>query len=163
MAERGVVNVCVDLSCDSIPALRSNNGGRIYNKNQEFRSRAHDLGMVVTENIIIPDDVPDEVFLFALPLRGQGMTTALTRPVALRNWPSDSPIITDVSTPYINHWRWRLELWQTITEAPFENRTEFIQTGHAYTHCDAPRHMNRNGSTIQQLPGGGGPFFGALG
>ena len=159
LAERGVVNVCVDLSCDSIPSRRSNNAGGIYNKNQEFRSRAHDLGMVVTENIIIPDDVPDEVFLFALPLRGQGMTTALTRPVALRNWPSDSPIITDVSTPYMNHWRWRLELWQTITEAPFENKTEFIQTGHAYTHCDAPRHMNRSGSTIQQLPGGGLDLF----
>ena len=46
LAERGVVNVCVDLSCDTIPSRRSDNSGGIYNKNQEFRSRAHDLGTV---------------------------------------------------------------------------------------------------------------------
>ena len=159
LAERGVVNVCVDFSCDCIPSRRSDTTGGIYNFNEDFRSRAHSHGMVVTENLIIPSDLPKEAFVFALPLRGQGFTTSLTRPVALSKWPSENPTIYDVSTPYMNHWRWRLELWQTITQTPFEDRTEFIQMGHAYTHCDAPRHMNKNGCTIQELSGGGLDLF----
>ena len=161
LAERGANHVCVDLSCDALPARRPDGTGGIPNANEDFRVRAHAAGLVVTENLVGLSDLPDEVFLFALPLRGQGMTTAPSRPVALLDWPSDTPTIHDVSTPYQNHWRWRLEMWRTVSEAPYEDRTEFIQTGHAYTHCDAPRHMERDGSTIQDLPQEGlGLFLG---
>lgn len=161
LAERGAGHVCVDVSCDAIPARRTDRTGGLANANEDFRSRAHAAGLVVTENLCGLDEVPHEVFLFALPLRGQGMTTAPSRPVALLDWPSDSPTIYDVSTPYQNHWRWRLEMWRTVSEAPFEDRTEFLQTGHGYTHCDAPRHMERDGATIQDLPQQGlGLFLG---
>lgn len=152
LAERGARHVCVDVSCDPIPARRPDGTGGIANANTAFRARAHAAGLVVTENLRGLSALPDEVFLFALPLRGQGLTTAPSRPVAMLRWPSDSPRILDVSTPYQNHWRWRLELWRHVAADPFEDRTEFIQTGHGYTHCDAPRHMERDGPTIQDLP-----------
>lgn len=161
LAERGVRHVCLDLSCDEIPARRPDGTGGIGNANAAFRARAHAMGLVVTENLTGTGALPAEVFLFALPLRGEGLTTAPSRPVALTEWPSDAPVVRDVSTPYMNHWRWRLELWRSLTEAPFEDRTQFIQSGHAYTHCDAPRHMEREGPTIQDLPGEGlGLFLG---
>lgn len=159
--ERGARHVCVDVSCDPIPARRTDGTGGILNPNEAFRQRAHAMGLVVTENLTGLETLPDEVFLFALPLRGEGLTTAPSRPVAMLDWPSDKPEIHDVSTPYQNHWRWRLEMWRSITQHPFEDQTEFIQTGHGYTHCDAPRHMERDGPTIQDLPQQGlGLFLG---
>lgn len=150
--ERGAQHVCVDVSCDATPARRPDGTGGIPNANEAFRARAHAVGLLVTENLVGLASLPDEVFLFALPLRGQGLTTAPSRPVAMTEWPSDKPKIYDVSTPYQNHWRWRLEIWRQVSEQPYEDRTEFIQTGHGYTHCDAPRHMERDGPTIQDLP-----------
>ena len=155
LAERGVRHVCLDLSCDTAPDRRGDGTGGIHNPNAAFRARAHACGLVVTENLTGTGALPGEVFLFALPLKGQGFTTAPSRPVALKKWPSDTPVVRDVSTPYMNHWRWRLELRRLVTQEPFEDRTEFIQSGHAYTHCDAPRHMERDGPTIQDLPGEG--------
>jgi len=152
LSERGASHVCVDVSCDGIDARRPDGTGGIPSSNAAFRARAHATGLVVTENLTIPADIPSEVFLFALPLRGEGLTTAPCRPVALTEWPSDSPVIHDVSQPLMNHWRWRLDLWRTITQYPYEDRTEWLQTGHGYTHCDAPRHMERNGPTLQDLP-----------
>ena len=159
LAERGVQHVCLDLSCDSISSRRSDGTGGIINPNEAFRARAHSLGLVLTENIKCSNSLQSEVFLFALPLSGHGMTTSPSRPVALNTWPSDTPAIRDVSTPYVNHWRWRLEMWRKITESPYDDRTEFLQMGHGYTHCDAPRHMKINGPTMQDLPGMGLDLF----
>lgn len=152
LAERGVRHVCLDLSCDPVTGLRPDGTGGIANPNEAFRKRAHSLGLVVTENMTGLRRLPERVFLFALPLRGQGLTTAPSRPVAMTEWPSDSPVLRDVSTPLMNHWRWRLEIKRSITHSPpYEDRTEFVQTGHGFTHCDAPRHMVRDGETIQSM------------
>ncbi len=159
LAERGVQHVCLDLSCDSVACRRPDKTGGITNPNEAFRARAHALGLVVTENIKCTSSLQSEVFLFALPLSGEGMTTSPSRPVALSTWASDNPTICDVSTPYVNHWRWRFEMWRKITNEPYDDRTEFLQMGHAYTHCDAPRHMEINGPTIQDLPGMGLDLF----
>lgn len=159
LAERGVRHICLDLSCDEIPDRRTDGTGGIANANAAFRARAHAAGLVVTENLKNLRALPEEVFLFALPLRGEGLTTAPCRPVAMTEWPSDSPRVRDVSTPLANHWRWRLELWRNITDDPYEDRTEWAQTGHGYTHCDAPRHMEREGATIHDLPGAGLDLF----
>ncbi|MEM1361245.1 MAG: cyclase family protein [Pseudomonadota bacterium] len=159
LAERGAKHICVDVSCDSLPARRPDKTGGIPNANEAFRARAHGSGLVVTENLLGLGGLPEEVFLFALPLRGQGLTTAPSRPVAMLEWTSDTPSVHDVSTPYQNHWRWRLEMWRTLETEPYEDRTEFLQTGHAYTHCDAPRHMERDGPTLQELPQEGLELF----
>ncbi len=89
------------------------------------------------------------------------MTTSPTRPVALTKWPSDTPSIYDVSTPLLNHWRWRMEIWRDKSQSPdgFLDQTQYIQSGHAFTHCDAPRHMERDGPTIQDLPNMGLDLF----
>jgi kynurenine formamidase len=160
LAEQGVRHVCVDLSCDAIAARREDGTGSIPNPNEAFRARAHACGLVLTENLTGLHALPAEVFLFALPIRGQGMTTSPSRPVAMTDWPSDTPVVRDVSTPLMNHWRWRLEIWREVTDAPhYEDRTEFLQTGHGFTHCDAPRHMERAGPTIQDLPNEGLDLF----
>ena len=159
LAERGARHVCLDLSCDAIAARRPDGTGGIANPNSDFRARAHACGLVVTENLTGLAGLSDEVFLFALPLRGEGLTTAPSRPVAMAKWPSDTPVVRDVSTPLANHWRWRLELWRETTGAPYEDRTEWVQSGHGYTHCDAPRHMERDGLTIQDLPNDGLDLF----
>lgn len=159
LAERGAHHVCLDLSCDAITARRSDGTGGIANANGDFRARAHACGLVVTENLTVQADLPPEVFLFALPLRGEGLTTAPCRPVAMTEWPSDTPVVRDVSTPLANHWRWRLELWRDIAEAPYEDRTQWVQSGHGYTHCDAPRHMERDGASIHDLPKEGLDLF----
>ncbi len=160
LAERGVRHVCVDLSCDSIAARRPDGTGGIQNPNAAFRARAHACGMVVTENLTGLGALANEVFLFALPIRGEGMTTSPSRPVAMTDWPSDSPVVRDVSTPLMNHWRWRHEMWREVTRAPgYDDRTQFVQTGHGFTHCDAPRHMEREGPTMQDLPNEGLDLF----
>ena len=89
------------------------------------------------------------------------MTTSPTRPVALTSWPSDNPSIYDVSTPLLNHWRWRMEIWREKGnyESGYLDQTQYIQSGHAFTHCDAPRHMEQTGPTIQELPNMGLDLF----
>ncbi|MEL6963837.1 MAG: cyclase family protein, partial [Pseudomonadota bacterium] len=52
-----------------------------------------------------------EVFFIALPLRLPGATTSPVRPIALTEWPSDSPRFLDVSVPLSNHWRWKLDVF----------------------------------------------------
>jgi kynurenine formamidase len=160
LSERGVRHVCLDVSCDAIAGHRPDGTGGIQNANEAFRARAHACGLLVTENLTNLKSLPAEVFLFAMPIRGQGMTTSPSRPVAMTEWPSDSPVVRDVSTPLMNHWRWRLEIWREVTDAPaYEDRTEFLQTGHGFTHCDAPRHMERSGQTLQELPNEGLDLF----
>ena len=89
------------------------------------------------------------------------MSTSPVRPVALTSWPSQNPSLHDVSTPILNHWRWRMETWrvQTTKADNHIDQTEYIQSGHAFTHCDAPRHMEREGATIQELPNMGLDLF----
>ena len=160
-AERGVKNICVDFSCDSFESKREDLTNGIFNPNTELRDRAHQAGLVVTENVCNLDQIGSKVFLLALPIKGEGMTTSPTRPVALTSWPSDNPSIFDVSTPLLNHWRWRMEIWREKREdeTGYLNQTQYIQSGHAFTHCDAPRHMEQKGPTIQELPNMGLDLF----
>jgi arylformamidase len=160
-AERGVVNICIDFSCDSFKSKRADFTQAIINPNSEFRDRAHSAGLIVTENLCNLDKIGSEVFLLCLPIKGEGMTTSPTRPVALTKWPSDTPSIYDVSTPLLNHWRWRMEIWRDKSQSPdgFLDQTQYIQSGHAFTHCDAPRHMEQDGPTIQDLPNMGLDLF----
>ena len=160
-ADRGVKHICVDFSCDSFISRRTDKTGSIQNINNEFRLRAHVRGLIITENLRGLKSLPPSIFLFSLPIKGESMTTAPSRPVALTSWPSDRPRIYDVSTPLLNHWRWRLEIWQSIStnQDGYCNQTEFIQSGHAFTHCDAPRHMKKDGNTIHDLPNMGLDLF----
>ena len=160
-AERGVRNICVDFSCDSFNSKREDFTNGIFNPNSEFRDRAHQAGLVITENLCNLDQIKSKVFLLALPIKGEGMTTSPTRPVALTSWPSDNPSIYDVSTPLLNHWRWRMEIWREKGnyESGYLDQTQYIQSGHAFTHCDAPRHMEQTGPTIQELPNMGLDLF----
>ena len=160
-AERGVKNICVDFSCDSFESKREDLTNGIFNPNTELRDRAHQAGLVVTENLCNLDQISSKIFLLALPIKGEGMTTSPTRPVALTSWPSDNPSIFDVSTPLLNHWRWRMEIWREKKEdeTGYLDQTQYIQSGHAFTHCDAPRHMEKEGPTIQELPNMGLDLF----
>ena len=160
-AERGVKNICVDFSCDSFKSKREDLTNGIFNPNTEFRDRAHRSGLVVTENLCNLEQIGSKIFLLALPIKGEGMTTSPTRPVALTSWPSDNPSIFDVSTPLLNHWRWRMEIWREKIEdeTGYLDQTQYIQSGHAFTHCDAPRHMEQKGPTIQELPNMGLDLF----
>ena len=160
-AERGVKNICVDFSCDSFESKREDLTNGIFNPNTELRDRAHQAGLVVTENLCNLDQIGSKIFLLALPIKGEGMTTSPTRPVALTSWPSDNPSIFDVSTPLLNHWRWRMEIWREKKEdeTGYLDQTQYIQSGHAFTHCDAPRHMEKEGPTIQELPNMGLDLF----
>ncbi len=160
-AERGACHICVDLSCDSLESRRSDSTNGIFNPNTEFRNRVHASGVILTENFSNLDKVKTEIFLLCLPIKGEGMSTSPTRPVALISWPSKEPSIYDVSTPILNHWRWRMETWrvQGNNAGFYSDQTEFIQSGHAFTHCDAPRHMEKSGATIQELPNMGLDLF----
>jgi kynurenine formamidase len=161
LAERGCVHVVVDLSLESIPALRAD--GRFGHENASggFRDRAHAHGLAVTENVRNLATLEDEVFFAALPLRGHGLTTSPCRPIAMTAWPSNAPTLFDVSMPLENHWRWYLELDRTQADrnGRYVDETHFVFTGHGFTHCDAPRHMERDGATIQDLPNGGLDLF----
>lgn len=159
-AERGVRHLCVDFPCDSIASMRTDGTAGIANPNENLRRRAHANGLVVTENLrgLRALDGLSETFFFAMPLRGEGLTTAPCRPVAMTEWPSDAPVIRDISTPLMNHWRWRMELWET-QRPDVASETHFVQTGHGYSHCDAPRHMEHDGKSMQQLPNSGLDLF----
>ena len=160
-AERGVSHILIDLSCDSFESRRKDFTQGIYNPNSEFRNRAHVSGLILTENLCDLSKVASEIFILCLPIKGEGMSTSPVRPVALTSWPSQNPSLYDVSTPILNHWRWRMETWRVqTTKADYHiDQTEYIQSGHAFTHCDAPRHMEREGATIQELPNMGLDLF----
>lgn len=153
--ERGVQHLLVDVPCDSLPSLRPDGTLSVPAKNEALRRRAHASGLVVTENVTGLLRAPEHVFLLAMPLSGAGNTSP-TRPVALTQWASDNPIVYDVSTPFMNHWRWRFDIWDG---AHHQNgavkEKHFLCTGHGFTHCDAPRHMKRDGPTMMDLPNEG--------
>lgn len=161
LAERGCRHVVVDVSLESLPALRADGRFGHDNASEAFRDRAHAHGLVVTENARNLGGLADEVFFAALPLRGRGLTTAPCRPIAMDAWPSNGPEILDLSMPLENHWRWYLELDRTRgpRDGRWTDETRFVFTGHGFTHCDAPRHMERDGPTIQDLPNGGLDLF----
>lgn len=162
LAERGCLHVVVDISLEDIPALRADERFSFFNQSKAFSARAHQHGMIVTENATGLSAFPEErVFFAALPLRGQGLTTSPCRPIALTEWGSDTPIVRDVSTPLENHWRWYLELWpdKSFANGDGADETHFVFTGHGFTHCDAPRHMERYGPSMQELPNGGLDIF----
>lgn len=153
-AERGAKHLCVDVSCDPLPSRRPDQTGGHANPNEVLRRRAHHAGLVVTENLRGLSSLPGaEAFFFIMPLRGDGLTTAPCRPVAMTDWPSDTPIVRDVSTPFMNHWRWRFDIWKDKDPAKGDDRdeTHWRFMGHCFTHCDAPHHMARDGATLQAM------------
>ena len=54
-----------------------------------------------------------------------------------------------------------MEIWREKGnyESGYLDQTQYIQSGHAFTHCDAPRHMEQTGPTIQELPNMGLDLF----
>ncbi len=162
LAAAGIRHVAVDLSCDSFGGRRPAGEGRIENANGDFRARCHALGLLVTENCANLSALQqEEAFFFLAPIRGDGLTTAPCRPVALTEWPKDAPAIFDVSTPLMNHWRWKLDIDKTKSFEKGDDceETHFVFSGHGFTHCDAPRHMERDGPSMQELPNGGLDLF----
>ena len=153
-AEHGYVHIATDLPCDSVAARRPDGSGGIENGNEPFRARAHALGMLVTENCENLESVPgNETFLASLPLAVPRSTTSPCRPVALSEWPSDEPVLRDVSTPMFNHWRWKLDVYQgrSFEAGDGADEIHYDFGGHGFTHCDAPCHMAREGATIHEL------------
>jgi kynurenine formamidase len=162
LAERGCQHIVVDLPLDHLEPARADGRFGYHNPGNGFRRRAHEHGLVVTENAKGLTPIPgDTVFLSALPLRGRGLTTSPSRPIALTDWPADAPVVRDLSMPLENHWRWYLEIWQAkqFERGDDADETHFVFTGHGFTHCDAPRHMERHGPTIHDLPNSGLDVF----
>ena len=166
LAAAGCRHVCVDVPCDSFAGRRPGGEGAIANRNEQFRSRCHALGMLVTENCAGLSRLGAEAFFCSLPIRGDGLTTAPCRPIALPQWPNDHPRLFDISTPLMNHWRWKLDIYagRSFEAGDDRDETHFVYGGHGFTHCDAPRHMEKAGPTMQDLANGGfdrfvGPAF----
>ena len=162
IAQAGFVHVAVDLSCEDIPGHRPEGDGGYENPNTAFRTALHAAGLLLTENCENFGSVEqDEVFFASLPHSIPQGTTSPSRPVALTSWPSDTPRILDVSTPIFNHWRWKLDVYQGSSFDAGDDTEEihFIFGGHGFTHCDAPCHMRKGASTIQELPNWGLDLF----
>ena len=163
-ARCGYLHVVLDLPCDSVAARRTDGSGAIPNANEAFRSRAHALGLLVTENCENLESIPGrETFFVSLPLSVPQATTSPSRPIALTRWPSDRPTLRDLSTPLFNHWRWKLDLYPGRSLAAGDDAEEIHYDfgGHGFTHCDAPCHMEIDGQAIQELENWGlGRFVG---
>ena len=162
IAKAGFTHVAVDLSCDDIPARRPEGEGGYRNPNGDFRSALHAEGLLLTENCTNFGAIEgDEVFLAALPVSIPESATAPCRPIAMRSWPSDTPRIVDLSVPFFNHWRWRIDVDQGRSFAADDDmeETHLLITGHGFTHCDAPCHMRKGGATIHDLPNEGLDLF----
>ncbi len=153
-AELGYVHIAADLPCDSVAASRPDGSGAIANGNEDFRARAHASGLLVTENCDNLESVPgSETFLVSLPLAVPRSTTSPCRPIALTEWPSDRPMLRDVSTPMFNHWRWKIDVFPgpSFDEGDDSDEIHYDIGGHGFTHCDAPCHMALGGATIHEL------------
>ena len=157
-AELGYVHVATDVPCDSVKARRPDGSGAIANGNERFRARAHARGLLVTENCENLESIPgSEAFFASLPLAVPRATTSPCRPVALADWPSDRPVLRDISTPMFNHWRWKFDVFpgRSFEEGDDADEIHYDFGGHGFTHCDAPCHMARGGATIHELGNGG--------
>ncbi|MBI1383767.1 MAG: hypothetical protein GC150_02515 [Rhizobiales bacterium] len=158
IAREGFRHVVLDIPCDELPARRPLDDGYVPNANQHFRAALHAAGLLVTENaenlVAIEQS---EVFFCSLPLAIPRASVSPVRPIAFTQWPSDEPVLLDVSTPMFNHWRWYIDVDDGPNFAAGADRDEihFTIRGHGFTHCDAPRHMRRDGMTIQEMPNWG--------
>ena len=161
-AERGCRHLAVDLPCDDVPAGRPDGEGGFRNPNGALRRRAHELGLLVTENCanLSALDGP-EAFFASLPILAPGATTGPCRPVALTAWRSDRPTVRELSTPLENHWRWRMDMkpGMRFEDGDDADETHYQFGGHGFTHCDAPCHMYKVGARIQELPNEGLDLF----
>lgn len=158
IAAQGYRHVVLDIPCDELPARRPLDDGYVPNPNIHFRAALHASGLLVTENAENLQAIQQgEVFFCALPLAIPRATLSPTRPIAYTQWPSDEPKLLDVSTPLFNHWRWYIDVndGPSFTYGDDSDETHFTIRGHGFTHCDAPRHMRRDGMTIQEMPNWG--------
>lgn len=162
IAEAGYVHVILDVPCNNLPPRRSLFEQNVPNPNFAFRAALHRAGLLVTENACNLSAIQQaEVFALSLPLAIPHATTSPCRPVVYTEWPKDNPRMLDVSTPMFNHWRWYVDVEEGPASHKGADRDEvhFTLRGHGFTHCDAPRHMRRDGMTIQQLPNEGLDLF----
>ncbi len=162
IAHEGYRHVVLDIPCDELPPRRPLDDGYVPNPNQHFRAALHAAGLLVTENAENLGAIEQpEVFFCSLPLAIPRASLSPVRPIAYTEWPSDSPRLLDVSTPLFNHWRWYIDVDEGPNFADGADRDEihFTIRGHGFTHCDAPRHMRRDGMTIQDFPNWGLDVF----
>jgi kynurenine formamidase len=161
IASAGYVHVVLDIPCDPVTPRRPLFDGDIPNPNFAFRAALHAAGLLVTENAMNLSSIAQaEVFLLSLPLAMPRATTSPCRPVAFTDWPKDNPRMLDVSTPLFNHWRWFIDVNDADPATRIDrDEIHFTVRGHGFTHCDAPRHMRRDGLTMQQLPNEGLDVF----
>lgn len=158
----GVHHVVLDIPCDELIPRRPLDDGYVSNPNKYFRQALHDRDILVTENAEnLAAIEQDTVFFCALPLSLPRAALSPVRPLAHTSWPSDNPQLFDVSTPLFNHWRWFIDVndGKSLIAGDNANEIHFTIRGHGFTHCDAPRHMRRDGLTIQQLPNQGLDVF----
>jgi arylformamidase len=63
-------------------------------------------------------------------------------------------MIVDLTLPIRKHWRWPLvtELVESFEKGNRTQVTRFELRSHWYTHVDAPRHVSRDGKTLNEFP-----------
>lgn len=162
IAAEGYRHVVIDVPCDELTARRPMDEGYVPNPNSHLRAALHAAGLLVTENAENLGRIEQqEAFFCSLPLAIPRATLSPTRPIAYTQWPSDEPKLLDVSTPLFNHWRWYIDVDEgpSIAKGADRDETHFTIRGHGFTHCDAPRHMRRDGMTIQAMPNWGLDIF----
>ncbi len=85
----------------------------------------------------------DRVFLIGWPLRLPGADGGPASPLALLDWPSSEPRISDVSVPIANDWRGKASVFLAKS---FENGDPVQETGvrfegHSHTHLLTPKYL----------------------
>ena len=149
-----IKHLVLDFSCENILTKRDIEKKDFINPNEKIKIKLLEKNILLTENFIA-NHSSNYSFYIGLPISIPKGSTSPTRPILIDEWFGKIPKITDISTPLFNHWRWKLDIWEdTEILLNGQNRieTKFIFSGHGFNHCDAPRHMNKDGKTIQELP-----------
>ena len=155
-----IKHLVLDFSCESIISNRSDEKKDFINPNEEIKIKLLENDILITENFV-SNHSSNQTFYIGLPLFIPQGSTSPTRPILIDDWYKKKYKIFDISTPLFNHWRWKLDIWEDEKLINGKKRIEsnFIFSGHGFNHCDAPRHMNKNGKTIQELPNEGLDIF----
>ena len=156
-----IKHLVLDFSCENILTKRDIEKKDFINPNEKIKIKLLEKNILLTENFIA-NHSSNYSFYIGLPISIPKGSTSPTRPILIDEWFGKTPKITDISTPLFNHWRWKLDIWEdTEILLNGQNRieTNFIFSGHGFNHCDAPRHMNKDGKTIQELPNQGLDIF----
>ena len=161
LIENSIKHLVLDFSCESIQSNREKEKIEFINPNEKIKIELLKNNILITENFISNHNSLKS-FYIGLPIFIPEGSTSPTRPILIDEWYKKKYKIFDVATPLFNHWRWKLDIWENENELINGEKvieSNFIFAGHGFNHCDAPRHMNRDGKSIQELPNEGLDIF----